>query len=217
MNIAVIGTGNVGSALGTRWAAIGHQVVFGSRNPGTSRVRDSLESAGPNARAVRLNEATAGAEVVVLATPWNVSEEVIRTLGGLEGKIIADCTNPLSSDLTELVIGHSTSAGEKVSRWANGARVVKAFNTIGAKNIAKPTYDSQNPTMFICGDDADANSTIAELGRELGFDVVDAGPLKVARYLEPLAMLWIHLAYFRGFGPDFAFKIIGRQETRQMT
>ena len=71
--------------------------------------------------------------------------------------------------------------------------------------------------MFICGDDADANSTVAELGRELGFDVVDAGPLKVARYLEPLAMLWIHLAYFRGFGPDFAFKMIRRQDTLNVT
>ncbi len=108
------------------------------------------------------------------------------------------------------MVGHTTSAGEQVAAWAAGAHVVKAFNSTGAGNMAAPDYGGQKPTMLICGDDAAAKQVVTRLAEELGFEAVDAGPITAARYLEPLAMLWITLAYVRGFGPDIAFKLLKR-------
>jgi NADPH-dependent F420 reductase len=208
MKMAIIGTGNVGSVLGTHWAKNGHQVIFGTRDPDSPKVKGVLNAAGPNAQAASASEAVAGAEVVVLATPWNVTQQIIQSVGNLSEKIVIDCTNPLSGG--GLSVGHTTSAGEQVAEWATGARVVKAFNTTGAKNMGDPVYGSQPATMFICGDEAEAKSAVAGLAGELGFEVVDAGPLAVARYLEPLAALWVHLAYRLGLGPDIAFKLLRR-------
>jgi len=210
MKIAVIGTGNVGGVLGTRWAKNGHQVVFGTRDPSRAKIQQLVEAAGGNAQASTANEAVIDAEVVVLATPWNATEQVIQSLGELAGKIIIDATNPLKPDLAGLEIGHTTSASEKVAEWASRAHVVKAFNMTGAGNMANPTYGSQQADMFICGDDAEAKSIVRRLAEELGFDVVDNGPLTSARYLEPLAMVWINLAYKQGWGPNFAFKLLRR-------
>lgn len=210
MKIAVIGTGNVGSTLGKGWAGQGHQVIFGSRDPAGAKIQDLLKAAGPNARAASTGEAIAEAEVVVLATPWSATEQIIRAAGNWRGKILVDCTNPLSPGSRELAFGHTTSGGEQVAAWATGARVVKAFNTTGFKNMADPLYDSQAITMFVCGDDAKANAIVLGLAGELGFDAVDAGPLRVARYLEPYAMLWIHLAHRHGLGPNVAFKLLRR-------
>ncbi|SRR6266404_4139998 len=126
------------------------------------------------------------------------------------GKILIDCTNPLKPDLSGLSIGQSTSAAEQIADLAKGARVVKAFNTTGAGNMANPKFGPQDATMFICGDDGSAKATVVKLAEELGFEAVDAGPLLAARYLEPLAMLWIHLAFKMGWGTNFAFKILKR-------
>jgi predicted dinucleotide-binding enzyme len=116
-----------------------------------------------------------------------------------------------SPDLSGLVIGTNNSAGEEVARWVLGAKVVKAFNTIGAPNFGKPRFGSQNASIFICGDDALAKNAVGKLASELGFDVVDVGPLTVSRFLEPLAMLWIHLAFKQGFGTTGqAFKLLRR-------
>jgi predicted dinucleotide-binding enzyme len=109
-----------------------------------------------------------------------------------------------------LVLGHTTSAAEQVAGWAAGAKVVKAFNTTGWPNMANPKYGDQSATMFICGDDAGAKAAVTRLSDELGFETLDAGPLKVARYLEPMAMLWIHLCIGMGWGPGFAFKVLRR-------
>jgi predicted dinucleotide-binding enzyme len=101
-------------------------------------------------------------------------------------------------------IGHTPSGGEQVAAWAKGARVVKAFNSTGAGNMANPDYGAQKPTMFICGDDAEAKQVASQLTEELGLEACDCGSLGIARYLEPVAMLWIHLAYVQGLGPDIA-------------
>ena len=212
MKIAIIGAGNVGGTLGVRWARNGHTVTFGARNPGGEKLKTLLSSAGSAARAATIGEAVKDASVVVLATPWEGAQSALQAAGSLNGKILIDATNPVTMGLEglRLVLGHTTSAGEQVASWATGARVVKAFNTTGAKNMADPKLGSQSASMFVCGDDAEARSTVMKLAEELGFEAVDCGPLSAARYLEPMAMLWIHLCVGLGRGPDFAFKIVKR-------
>ena len=210
MNLAIIGTGNVGAALGRRWAEGGHRVVFGTRDPSSEKVRELVAGTGGRAVAVAQGAAVAGAEVVVLATPWTATEAIVGSLGDLAGKIVIDCTNPLTPDLSGLVVGPDTSGGEEVARWAAGARVVKTFNTTGSGNMSDPAYGSEKLAMFLCGDDAEAKAAVAGLIEELGFEAVDAGPLTRSRQLEQLAVLWIALAYQQGLGLDFGLALIRR-------
>lgn len=210
MRIGIIGTGQVGAALATRWAALGHDVMLGARQPNDAKVKSLVSAAGARARAGSLAEAAAFAEVVVLATPFDATEGAIRQAGDLTGKIVIDCTNPLTPDLSGLSVGHTSSAGEAVSGWAKGAKVVKALNSTGSGNMTNPRYGADVATMFVCGDDAGAKATVVDLVKALGFDVVDAGPLRSARLLEPLAMLWITLAYPLGHGPNIAFRLLRR-------
>jgi NADPH-dependent F420 reductase len=210
MKIGIIGAGNVGGTLGKAWAAKGHDVTFGVRDPGDGKVRALVAETGGKGRAASVGEAAATAEVVVLATPWDATRDAIRAAGSLAGKIVVDATNPLRPDLSGLALGHTTSAGEEIARWAPGARVVKAFNTIGAQHMADPRFGGERASMFVCGDDAAAKRTVAELAAALGFDPVDCGPLTQARLLEPLAMLWISLAYAYGHGPGIGFRLLRR-------
>jgi len=210
MKIAVIGTGNVGSTLGRRWANNGHQVVFCSRTPDSERVRGLVGASGPNASAAGVSEGVATSDVVVLATPWPAALASIEAAGNLQGKIVVDCTNALKEDLSGLSIGDGTSGAEQVAQRAKGAHVVKAFNTISSLTMADPLFGRERADLFLCGDDADAKRTVAQLAQELGFELVDAGPLRAARYLEYLAMLWVHLAYKQNWGPNFIFKTVRR-------
>ncbi len=210
MKIAVIGAGKVGGILGRRWAAKGHEVIFGVRDPGSRRVRELVAAAGANARAASVTEAAATASVVALAVPWSAAKSAISSAGDLGGKVLVDCTNPLRPALDGLEVGPDASAAEYIANWASGAKVVKAFNTIGSGNIADPVYDGEKIAMLMCGDDAGAKEIVGSLARQLDFDVVDVGGLEAARYLEALAMLWIHMAYKAELGPDFAFKIVRR-------
>lgn len=214
MRIAIIGAGNVGGTLGSRWARKGHAVVFGVRDLNDQKVKTALAAAGPNARAAGVPEAAAESEAVALTVPWKAAQDAVRSAGELTGKILVDVTNPIGGGIEGLkqglAIGHTTSAGEQVAAWAPGARVVKAFNTTGFDNMANPVYGSQVATMFLCGDDAAAKAAVTQLGQDLGFEMVDAGPLTIARLLEPHAMLWIHLSVFQGLGPEFAFKLLRR-------
>jgi NADPH-dependent F420 reductase len=210
MKIAVIGTGNVGGTLGRRWAEQGHEVVFGARDPDAEKVRDVLLSAGSNARAAAIADAAASATVVVLATPWSAAQSAIEAAGNLSGKIVVDCTNPIRTGLTGLALAVDTSAGEHIAQWAPGARVVKAFNTIGSKNMADPIYGRDKATLLVCGDDAEAKETVGDLATQLDFDVIDAGGLDAARHLEAFALLWIHMAYGAGLGEHFAFRVVRR-------
>lgn len=211
MKIGIIGAGNVGGALGKLWAAEGHEVMFGVRDPNETSVQDMLKSTGGKAKAGSVKQAASFGEVVVLATPWPATQDAVRSAGDLSGKIVVDCTNPIGPDLSGLVVGTTDSAGEQVGRWVDGAKVVKAFNTIGAANFGNPKFGSETASMFICGDDSTAKATVGKLASDLGFEVVDAGPLYAARFLEPLAMLWIHLAFKQGLGPTgHAFKLLRR-------
>ncbi|HEV2455859.1 MAG TPA: NADPH-dependent F420 reductase [Verrucomicrobiae bacterium] len=212
MKIAIIGAGNVGGTLGTAWAAKGHQVIFAVRNVNDEKVKKLLGATKGKATALNIPVAVEQCDVLLLATPWQGTEDALKSAGNLAGKIVIDAVNPLENSAAflekGLLIGHNTSAGEQIAKWAVGARVVKAFNTIGSMNMANPKFGGQSATMFICGDDAEAKKTVKQLSDDLGFETVDAGPLKIARLLEPMAMLWIHLAYGMKAGPNFGFKMI---------
>jgi NADPH-dependent F420 reductase len=214
MKIAVIGAGNVGGTLGKRWAKAGHEVAFGARDPAEAKVTALLRDSGPSARAASVPEAVRQADVVLLAVPWDSAHAAVAAAGDLRGRILIDATNPvpLTPDGLRqgLVIGHTTSGGEEIARWAPGARVVKAFNTTGWPNMADPVYGSSSLSMLLCGDDAKAKTVVADLARQLGFEPVDVGPLRAARYLEALAMLWIDMAILQGFGTNFGFQVVKR-------
>jgi len=213
MKLAIIGAGSVGGTLGTAWARKGgHDICFGVTNPRSDKTQDLLRRIGAKARAGTAAEAAAFGDIIVLATPWPATEAAIRSMGDLKGRIVMDATNPLAMgpDGLGLEIGHGISAGEKVQGWAAGASVFKTLNTTGFKNMAEPVFGGVKSVMFVAGDDEAAKPNVMALVGELGFEVVDAGPLRIARLLEPHAMLWIHLALNRGLGRDWAFALVRR-------
>ena len=214
MKIGILGAGNVGGNLGTVWAAKGHDIVFGVRDPHSPKAQAALKKAGPHVRFGTLADAAQLGEVVVVATPWPATEGVLCACGPLTGKIVIDVTNPVHADLSGLMVGHTTSAAEQIAKWTSGARVVKAFNTVGAGNLLDVHFDGHVATMPICGDDPTAKEIVGQLVRDVGFEVIDAGPLRVARWLEPLAMLWIHLAVKEGLGPHIGLKLLRREQKK---
>jgi len=139
----------------------------------------------------------------------------VKSLGDLSGKIVIDCTNPLGMGPNglELVLGHTTSAGEQVASWAPAAAVFKTLNQIGADSMDKAALFPVRPVMFIAGDDPSKKPVVMSLIAKLGFEPVDAGPLRIARLLEPYGMLWIDQALNRGRGQSFAFAITNRSGT----
>lgn len=209
MNIGIIGAGKVGGTLGTRWARNGHNVAFGVRDPNSAEVRELVRKAG-SGTATTLQGAASYGDVLLLSTPWGVTQQVVEGLGDLSGKILIDAVNPFLPDLSGLAIGTNTSACEQIAQWAKGARVVKAFNTVGFEIMADPSFGPNSALMFYCGDDAAAKETVKSLAAELGFDPEDAGPLRVARSLEPFTLLWASLAYGQGYGRNFAFQLLKR-------
>jgi predicted dinucleotide-binding enzyme len=213
MNLAIIGAGNVGGTLGKAWARkAGHDIFFGVRDPKAEKTQTLLRAIGGKARAGTAAEAAQSAEVIVLATPWPATEAAIRAMGNIKGKIILDSTNPLTRgpDGIALEIGHAISGGEKVQGWAAGASVFKTLNTTGFGNMAEPEFNGVKSVMFVAGDDAAGKPKVIGLVGELGFEVVDAGPLRNARLLEAHALLWIDLSLARGLGRDWAFARVRR-------
>jgi 8-hydroxy-5-deazaflavin:NADPH oxidoreductase len=210
MDIGVLGTGRVGSALGIRWAQKGHRVFYGVRNPQSEEFQSLLDRSGPNATVMSVQDAAAAGQAILLAIPWDVTREVLDSLGPLDGKILIDCINPLTGNLKGLQLGFTTSAAEQIAEWAPAATVVKAFNTVSDATMVNPRYRDQFATMFYCGDDEAAKAVIRQLTEDLDLEPVDAGPLVNARQLEPLAALYVYLAIFGGWGGDCAFKIVKR-------
>ncbi|MGL5066009.1 MAG: NADPH-dependent F420 reductase [Microcoleus sp.] len=213
MKIGIVGAGNVGGTLGRILVNKGHEIVFGVRDPQSAKVEATVEVTGGKARAASIREAAEYGDVLILATPWNGTQDAIAQAGDLTGKIIIDATNPI--ELTPaglaagLTIGHTTSAAEEIAKWATGANVVKAFNNIGASCFENPQFGGQKATAFICSDSVEAKKIAAEIAEEIGFAAIDAGDLKQARLLEPVGMLWIHLA-FNGMGQDFSISLVKR-------
>lgn len=202
MRIAILGAGRVGRALGTRFRGLGHDVVHGVREPTDSRHQDLEEVALPSHAAV-------GADLVVVALPWEAVEPVMGSVEVGEA-IVVDATNPLAENARELVSDPDRSGAELIAGWTGSRRVIKAFNTTGAANMADPDFGPTRPVMPVAGDDPDAKATVLALASDLGFDALDAGPLAGSRQLEHLALLWIRLAYPLGNGPDIAFALVRR-------
>jgi len=208
MKIGIIGAGNVGGTLAKAWAAKSHEVMLGVRKPDDAKYQVFKNT--PNIKVGTINEAASSGDIVLLAVSHKAVKSAIKAAGNLKGKILIDCTNALNAKMTGLAMGFDTSEAEQVQKLARGAKVVKAFNSTGAQNMANPDYNGVKVDAFICGNDKDAKTAVTALAEDAGFDVVDAGGLKQARLLEPLAMLWISLAYGQGMGANIAFKLMKR-------
>ena len=208
MTISIIGAGNVGMALAQALIQRGESVVFGLPDP--AKYADVIRQLGPSARAVTTAEAVAASELVILAVPYAAVPAVAQSIGDWQGRILVDATNPLAAGLAGLRVGTTTSGAEELAKLARGARVVKAFNTTGAENMADTRYPGGTPFMPVCGDDAAARAKVLALATLIGFDAVDCGDLSAARYLEPFAMTWIHMAIKLGLGRRFAFARLQR-------
>lgn len=194
--IAILGTGNLGKALGKSWAKLGHPIIYGSRTPEDARVQTVVKDTGAQASVLRPAEAASKASCVVVALPWSAVADLVSTLGDLDGKVVIDPMNAV-----KMVDGYpeqppelQTSVGEQLQAWLPKARVVKAFNTPGARNIANPKRLDGPITIALAGADAEAKTRVAALVSELGLEPVDTGPLIAARYLE--GMMRLSLGYF---------------------
>jgi 8-hydroxy-5-deazaflavin:NADPH oxidoreductase len=204
MKISIVGAGMVGRALGAGFAKAGHTVSFAVRDPAAYR-----PGATPQIAATPLSAAGAS-DVIVLAVPWTSVVSALAALGPLDGKILVDVTNPVAPPYEDIAVGTGDSGAETISRRAPKAHVVKAFNTCGAETMANPRFAEGPAVMPVAGDDARAKRTVLELAQALGFDAVDAGGLATARLMEPMALLWIKLAYTQGLGRNFAFRLARR-------
>ena len=191
MNIGIIGNGNVGIAIGMGLSRKGHEVKFGHRDP-----REPVA------------DAAKWGEVIVLAVPYESVMEAAKAISTLaDGKVLLDVTNAVGENMN-LAIGFSTSAAEELQKRLPKARVVKAFNTVFAANQITGRVGAEQLTLFVAGDDAKAKQTVMQLGRDIGFDPVDAGPLRSARYLEPMALLLINLGYGLGMGTKIGYRLV---------
>ena len=205
MKVAIIGSGNMGSALATRIAQAGHSVVITGRN--ADKGRDLARKVGAT---FREKAAADGADVVVLATAYADAVAALKGAGDLDGKVVIDISNPLTPDYTGLAIGHDTSAAEEIQKAFPAAKVVKAFNTVFAQVLADgPKLAGVSVPVFFAGDDAAAKERAKALIESLDFAAVDAGPLRNARYLEPVAGLNIYFGYGAGRGTAIAPAWIG--------
>jgi 8-hydroxy-5-deazaflavin:NADPH oxidoreductase len=201
MRIAIIGAGNVGRTLGGALRIRGHAVVYGVRDPARS----------PERVAKPVRDALKGAELVILATPWNATEALVcEHAEELAGKIVIDATNPINPSRTRLAVGFDTSGAELLQGQARKATFFKAFNSARVAVMAKPQFPEGNAIMFVAGPGGAGKSTVLRIVEDVGFDAVDAGELKVARLLEPLAMLWLQPALVQGAGRDLAFVMARR-------
>ena len=191
MKIGIIGKGNVGTAIGTGLSRKGHEVKFGHRDP-KEPVADAAK----------------WGDVIIMAVPYENVADAAKAIGAFaDGKVLLDVTNAVGDNM-DLAIGFSTSAAEELQKKLPKARVVKAFNTVFAPNQSTGRVGNEQLTLFVASDDAKAKQTIMQLGRDIGFDPLDAGALKSARYLEPMAMLLINLGYGLGMGTKIGYKLV---------
>ena len=210
MKIAIIGTGNVGAALGGSFVRAGHQVTFAARD--AARTRDVAATVGARTAGTP-SEAAAAADVIVLAVPYLEAAQVAHEIAGeTAGKVLVDATNPLKADYTGLVTEGGPSGAERIAAVAGTAHVVKAFNTVFASLQANPSLNGQAADALIAGDDVAAKATVAELVSSIGLRPIDAGSLAGARELEALAWLNIALQLRTGGNWSSSFVLLGAPE-----
>lgn len=212
MDIAIIGAGNVGASLGKGWARVGHRIRFGVVDPTDPKHRRAQEMAG-GAMIATVADAVKDADALVLAVPWDAVPDALRACGNLKGRLLLDATNPLmvGPEGVQLALGFHTSGGEEVARQAPGASVFKTMNQTGFAVMSDTRGYLSRPLMFVAGDDAARKPVVLELVAALGFEAIDAGPLRNARLLEPYAMLWIDQAVNRGAPGTNAFGMLRKE------
>jgi predicted dinucleotide-binding enzyme len=198
----------MGGKLGTLFARAGHEVVF-SYARGRQKLEQLAREARGRARAGTPGEAARDADALLLAVHWSRVDEVLQQAGELEGKVIVSCSLPMNESDTALVVGVSSSGAEELAKKARSARVVAAFGTVPSEvlfSVFAARRKARRPSLVYCGDHQDAKDLAAALIRDVGFDPVDAGPLRIARYTEPFALLIAQLAYESGAGPQLAYR-----------
>ncbi len=208
MRIGILGSGLMGGKLGTIFARAGHDVVFSY-----ARTKKKLErlarDAGGAARAGTPAEAAKDADASLLAVHWSRMDDVLRKAGDLSGKVIVTCSLPMNADDTGLAVAHTSSGAEKLAKKVPKARIVSAFNTLPSEvffSVFERRSRGARPNVVYYGDDAGAKEVAARLIRDVGFEPVDAGPLRIARYAEPFALLIGQLAYEGDRGPALAYR-----------
>ena len=205
MKIAIIGTGNVGAALGINWNKSNHEILYGSRNPQDEK-HVELEKF---AQVLTLSQAAMLGDVIVLATPWQGTEEAIHEMGStLNAKIVIDATNPLKPDLSGLLLYGDTSGGEQIAKWAPTSKVVKALNSAFAKVMEHPEINGVKSMMLIAGDDVPALNTVAGLVDDLGFQSQKMNGISNSRLLEMVGLTLITLGYKEGLGNEIGLSIL---------
>jgi len=206
MRIGILGSGLMGGKLGTLFARAGHDVVFSYARTKGKLARLAREA---GARAGTPAEAAEGADAVLLAVHWSRVDEVLAQAGSLAGTTVVTCSLPMNQDDTDLVLAHTTSGAEALARKRPKARVVSAFGTVPSEvlfGVYERRRRKQRPSLLYCGDDKRAREVAVGLIRDVGFDPVDAGPLRMARNLEPFTLLIAQLAYESKEGPELAYR-----------
>src|SRR5437867_7036184 len=210
MRVGILGSGLMGGKLGTIFARAGHEVVF-SYARSTKKLEALAHDAGGAARAGTPGEAAEQADALLLAVHWSRVDDVLKQAGDLSGKVIFTCSLPMNADDTKLVIAHTSSGAEALAKKVRKAEVVSAFSTVPSEvlfdvfNAKRRTR--RRPSLMYCGDDQDAKDVAASLIRDVGFEPVDAGPLRIARYLEPFSLAMAQLAYEGDDGPEIVYRI----------
>ena len=208
MKIGILGSGLMGGKLGMLLAQAGHDVAFSYAHQ-PAKLRDLARRAGGTARAGLPGDAVRDADAILLAVHWSRVDDVLSQAGDLSGKTIVTCCVPLNAANSELVVAHTDSGAEQIARKVPGARIAAAFQTTPSEvlfEVFAARAKAPRPSCVHCGDDPHAKEIAARLIRDVGFDPVDAGPLRIARYTEPFAMLTAQLAYGTGDGPDWAYR-----------
>jgi 8-hydroxy-5-deazaflavin:NADPH oxidoreductase len=208
MRVGILGSGLMGGKLGTIFAHAGHEVIF-SYARSEEKLKNLAREARGNARAGTPREAAQEADAVLLAVHWSRVDDVLKQAGNLSGKVVVTCSLPMNAQSTELVLGLTTSGAEELSEMAPDARIVCAFNTVPSEvlfGVYEARRKTERPGLVYCGDDSSSKAIAAGLIRDVGFDPVDAGPLRIARYTEPFALLVGHLAYEGKAGPEIAYR-----------
>ena len=208
MNIGILGTGRMGRKLALVWAQLGHSIFLGSREAAVGQ--QVAAELGHGIRGGTQAEAAEFGQVILFAFPWHALVDVQRAVGPLAGKIIIDCINPIMSS-GSLAVGHKWSAGEEIAQQFPRAQVVKAFNTLYVEHVDNPLFGGRPATLYYCSDHTAAKQVVAELGAQMGLATADCGPIKHARYLEPLALFWLQMAFHMGYGADFTLQWVGRE------
>lgn len=208
MRIGILGSGLMGGKLGTLFARAGHEVVFSYARSDQKLKRLAREAQG-NARAGTPSEATRDADALLLAVHWSRLDDVLKQAGDVSGKVIVTCSLPMNADDSGLVIAHTSSGAEALAKKVPRAQVVTAFGTVPSEvlfGVFAAKRKAKRPSLVYCGDDPGAKELAAGLIRDVGFDPVDAGPLRIARYSEPFTLLIGQLAYEGDRGPELAYR-----------